>query len=193
MSRPSLILRRSLDMIDDQDLDRAILRFEFQPQLLLQILLKLRSSLARVSVSRNWQDFLGRPRAVKLRRPLEREIKTSAEPGPIQHRAIQVPDLSQCGREQSDGESSRASTQPARWTRWHSFDAATHGWEPTGDGGRRRACHASARLRKCGRARRVLRVRLKLWPRRSRLNQNKGEHRKSACLVVTRQLESIRN
>ena len=89
-----LIFRRLLDMIDDQNLDRALLRFEVQPQLLLQFLLKRRSTLARVSVSCDWHDVLGRPRAMKLRQPLEREIKISAEPGPIQHRAIQVPHLS---------------------------------------------------------------------------------------------------
>jgi len=93
-----LIFSGLLDMIDDQNLDRALLRFEVQPQLLLQILLKRRSSLARVSVSRGWHDILGRPRAMKLRRPLEREIIISAEAGPIQHRPIQVPHLSQCGR-----------------------------------------------------------------------------------------------
>jgi hypothetical protein len=89
-----LIFSELLDVIDDQNLDWAVLRFEFQAQLLLQFLLKRRSSLARLSVSRDWQDLLGRPRAMKLRRPLEREIKVSAEPGPIQHRAIQVPHLS---------------------------------------------------------------------------------------------------
>lgn|SRR5580692_584239 len=111
-----LIFSRLLDMVDDQNLDRALFRFEVQPQLLLQILLKRRSSLARVSVSRDWQDLLGRPRAMKLRRPLEREIIISAEPGPIQHRAIQVPDLGQCGRKRSNGHSARASAQPARWS-----------------------------------------------------------------------------
>jgi hypothetical protein len=90
-------LRGLLDVIDYQNLDRALLLFEVQPQLPLQILLKCRSSSARTSPGRDWQDFLGRPRAMKLRRPLERDIKISAEPGPIQHRAIQVPDLSQCG------------------------------------------------------------------------------------------------
>jgi len=75
-------------MLDDQNLDRAFLWFEVQTQLVLQILLKRRSSLARVSVSRDRQDFLGCPRAMKLRRPLEHEIIISGEPGPIQHRAI---------------------------------------------------------------------------------------------------------
>ena len=111
-----LIFSELLDMIDDENLDRALLRFEFQPQLLLQILLERGSSLARVDVSRDWHDVLGRPRAMKLRRPLERQIKISAEPGPIQHRAIQVTDLSQCGRKQSHGHCARANAQPARWS-----------------------------------------------------------------------------
>jgi hypothetical protein len=111
-----LIFSRFLDVIDDQNLDRALLPFEVQPQLLLQILLKRGSTLARVSVSRDWHDVLGRPRAMKLRRPLEREIEISAEPGPIQHRAIQVPHLSQGGRKQSNGHSARANGYSARWS-----------------------------------------------------------------------------
>jgi hypothetical protein len=112
----ALIFSRLLDVIDDKNLDRALLRFEVQPQLLPQILLKRRSSLARVSVSRDWQDLLGGPRAMKLRRPLEREIKISAEPGPIQHCAIQVPHLSQCGGEQSNRHSAGANRYSARWS-----------------------------------------------------------------------------
>src|SRR5258708_405566 len=77
-----LVFRRFLNMIDNQNLNRAFSRFELQTELFLQGRVDRRATGA--IVRRKWFHALfGSPGLALIRSPLQLDIKNSLDPGAI--------------------------------------------------------------------------------------------------------------
>src|SRR5258707_6291617 len=83
-----LVFRRFLNMIDNQNLNRAFSRLELQTELFLQGRVDRRPTGA--VVRRKWFHALfGSPGLALIRCPLQIEIENSLDPGAIRHGAAQ--------------------------------------------------------------------------------------------------------